>query len=290
MDTIAVLDFGGQYTHLIANRVRRLGVYSEIVACDAPAAQLARYRGVILSGGPSSVLDKGSPTVDPAVFSLGIPVLGLCYGHQLMAKLLDGSVCRGAVREYGVAQLTITAEAPLFRGISRAQQVWMSHGDTVEKPALGFTVLATSQDCATAAVGDLKRNLYGLQFHPEVTDTPCGMTLLGNFLDLCNCRREWNSEAFLKEISAAIVEKCRGRSVFLLVSGGVDSTVAFALLNRALGPARVTGLHIDTGLMRHGESADILGYMKKNGFDNLHIVDASEMFLSALEEIGRAHV
>jgi len=286
MDTLAVLDFGGQYTHLIANRVRRLGVYSEIVPCDSSPQSLARMRGLILSGGPHSVLDEGSPTVAPEVFSLGVPVLGLCYGHQLMAKILGGGVSRGAVREYGTARVSIKGPSPLFAGIEDSIQVWMSHGDTVNALPGGFSVLASSSDCETAAVGDVRRHLYGLQFHPEVTDTPKGMAILGNFVDICKCARDWSPNAFMREIAGDIRARCAGRSVFLLVSGGVDSTVAFALLNDTLGSERVVGLHIDTGLMRLDESADILAYMNEHGFGNLHVVDASERFLAALAAVS----
>ncbi|MBD3393482.1 MAG: glutamine-hydrolyzing GMP synthase [Chitinivibrionales bacterium] len=286
MDTIAVLDFGGQYTHLIANRIRRLGVFSEIVPCHAPASDLRPFKGIILSGGPYSVLDPGSPTVEAEVFTLGIPVLGLCYGHQLMASLLGGGVCKGKVREYGTARIAITEESALFAGLDTDQVVWMSHGDTVDRLPEGFAVLASSEDCSTAAVGDASRRLYGLQFHPEVTHTPNGMTILDNFIGICGCRREWSAEFFLKEMTAGIEKQCNGRNVFLLVSGGVDSTVAFALLNETLGPERVLGLHIDTGLMRLDESDDILAYLREHGFNNLHIVDASRRFLATLGNIA----
>ncbi len=282
MDTIAVLDFGGQYSHLITNRIRRLGVYSEIVPCDTPSADLKRFSGLIFSGGPHSVLDEGSPTVDPATLALGTPILGLCYGHQLISKFLGGKLSRGIAREYGLARLTVMGESPLFAGLNDTEQIWMSHGDAVDALPEGFVSLGTTEDCDCAAVGNEEKKIYGLQFHPEVTDTPNGMTILSNFLDLCGCKRDWNPETFLHEIRDEIKEACGDRKVFLLVSGGVDSTVAFALLNEVLGPERVQGLHVDTGMMRLDESADIMVYMKEHGFDNLEIVDASEAFLEPL--------
>jgi len=286
MDTIAIMDFGGQYTHLIANRIRRLGVYSEIVKNIMGASQFGRYKGIILSGSPHSVLEETRPGFDPAVLALGIPVLGLCYGHQLMAQSLGGSVVRGMHREYGIAEMKVLKKEALFAGLDDKEQIWMSHGDSVNAPPSGFEIIASTKECAITAMGNLSKKMFGLQFHPEVTDTPHGMKILDNFLDLCQCRRDWNPAAFQKELAAEILKKCGGRKVFLLVSGGVDSTVAFTLLNTILGPQRVMGLHIDNGLMRHEESEDILEYMKRNGFDNLRIVNASERFLAALKGVA----
>jgi GMP synthase (glutamine-hydrolysing) len=285
MDTLAVLDFGGQYTHLIANRIRRLAVYSEIVPCDIAPEDARGFKGLILSGGPHSVMDEASPTVDPRIFDLGLPVLGLCYGHQLMAKALGGSVLRSDLREYGIAQMSIQGQSPLLKNLDSPQQIWMSHGDAVDGLAPGFEILGSTSDCPTAAVGDAARRFYGLQFHPEVTDTPCGMDILSNFIDICGCRRSWSPRAYVDQITDNLRRECGDRKVFLLVSGGVDSTVAFALCNQALGPDRVLGFHIDNGLMRHWESSDIERYMKEHGFDNLHFVDASDAFLRALDGV-----
>jgi GMP synthase (glutamine-hydrolysing) len=265
MDKIAVIDFGGQYAHLIANRIRRLGVYSEIALPDASPDAMRGYRGIILSGSPHSVLEPGSPSIDPAILSLGIPILGLCYGHQLIAQALGGKVAKGSVREYGRADIRIVKDSPLFTGLD--------------------PILARTDDCPAAAVGDLARNLYGLQFHPEVTDTPHGMKILDNFLTICECTRGWNPKAFRETIIQSIRAQCGSRKVFLLVSGGVDSSVAFALLIEAIGPERVLGLHIDNGLMRYNESSDILGYLGRHGFDNLKIEDATGDFLDALQGV-----
>ena len=286
MDAIAILDFGGQYTHLIANRIRRLGVYSEIVQSDVPASQFSRFKGIILSGGPHSVLDADRPGFDAGVLGLGIPVLGLCYGHQLMAQSLGGKVVAGKYREYGTAQIDFVKQSPLLTGLSKREQIWMSHGDAVEALPPGFEVLGSTSGCTAAAMGNEATRMYGLQFHPEVTDTPRGMTILGNFIALCNCSRDWNTQTFLRETGDEIKKKCGAKKVFLLVSGGVDSTVAFALLNSVLGEKNVVGLHIDNGLMRHGESGAILDYLKAGGFANLHIVDASDTFLAALKNVA----
>jgi len=285
MDTIAILDFGGQYTHLIANRVRRLGVYSEILQSDVSAEKCAHYKGIILSGSPHSVLEQDRPGFDKALFSLGIPVLGLCYGHQLMAQSMGGSVAKGKYREYGIAQIDIAEGSPLFTGLSKTEQIWMSHGDAVETVPPGFDVIGSTDGCRVAAMGNDTKRMYGLQFHPEVTDTPKGMVVLDNFMRICQCSRDWNTDTFMREMAEEIRKKCGRKKVFLLVSGGVDSTVAFTLLNKVLGATNVLGLHIDNGLMRHDESGLVLEYMKAHGFDNLRIVDATETFLSALKNV-----
>ncbi|MFP4163842.1 MAG: glutamine-hydrolyzing GMP synthase [Chitinispirillaceae bacterium] len=284
-EKVVVIDFGGQYAHLIANRIRRLGVYSEIMPCDVEASKLKGYKGIVFSGGPRSVLEEGCPVCDPDILSLGIPVLGLCYGHQLIAKMLGGTIERGKNREYGRAVLEVTSFESIFEGIGEKEPIWMSHGDSVSVLPEGFEILGTTEDCTSAAVGNEQKKIYGLQFHPEVTDTPNGMRILRKFLDICGCGESWNSQAFIKEIDQQIRDACKDRKVFLLVSGGVDSTVAFTLLNKVLGPQKVLGLHIDNGLMRHQESSDIIDYMHRNGYDNLHVENAAEDFLSALSGV-----
>lgn len=286
MDKIAVIDFGGQYTHLIANRIRRLGVYSEIIKPDADTDSFLKYRGIILSGGPHSVLDPDGPSIKPDIFSLDVPILGLCYGHQLIAKLLGGKVSHGEKREYGIAELTVKTNVSIFKGLSEREQIWMSHGDAVDKPPEGFVSIGSTPDCLFAAMGDMKRNIFGLQFHPEVADTPKGMSILSNFIGICGCERNWNSNAFLMEITEKIKRECSNKKVFLLVSGGVDSTVTFTLLNKSLGAERVLGLHIDNGLMRHEESENIIAYLKNHGFNNLHIYNAVDDFLNALKGVS----
>jgi len=285
MDTIAIVDFGGQYTHLIANRIRRLGVYSEIIQPDADMGLYRNFKGIILSGSPYSVLDKESPKIDKDMLSFSIPILGLCYGHQLITQLLGGKLSQGKTREYGLAELIITVENPLLKGLSPSQQIWMSHGDSVEVLPDGFTCYGVTSDCPSAAIGNESKHIYGLQFHPEVTDTPNGMKILENFITICECKRMWNSQEYLKNIETSIKQQCKDKKVFLFVSGGVDSTVAFSILNNALGVQNVLGLHIDNGLMRYKESDEILRTMKKNGYNNLHVYDASSLFLDSLKNI-----
>jgi GMP synthase (glutamine-hydrolysing) len=285
MEKIAVVDFGGQYTHLIARRIRQLGVYSEVVPALANPVDLKGYKGIILSGGPSSVYDEGAPVCDPGIFTLGTPLLGLCYGHQLMSRSLGGEVTRGLVHEFGPADLKPVAGHPLFKNVSPASTVWMSHGDEVSRLPAGFKTIGSTADCAQAAVADDSRKFYGLQFHPEVTHSLEGTAMLRNFLELCGCAFDWNMDHYVQALEEKIRAQCAGKKVFLLVSGGVDSTVAFELLNRALGAERVLGLHIDNGLMRKDESADVLNFMHAQGFDNLKISDGTDRFLQNLRGV-----
>jgi GMP synthase (glutamine-hydrolysing) len=284
---ITVLDAGGQYCHLIARKVRELGVYAEVAASETPASSLAGRKGIIISGGPSSVYDPGSPTIDPALLSSGIPILGICYGQQLMAHLLDGgSVQKGDKGEYGFAQLDLTASDSLFRGVSGRQQVWMSHRDLVVQAPDGFEVLATTATCPVAAMASSARRLYGLQFHPEVAHTPCGKTILANFLfDVCACTEDWDPAGQLRSLEEHIRQTAAGRNVFFFVSGGVDSTVAYTLCLRALGPDRVHGTYVDTGMMREGETEFVRTQFVALGARAFFIEDARERFLSALAGI-----
>ncbi len=253
---ITVLDAGGQYCHLIGRKVRELGVYAEVRPSETPAGQLRNRKGIIISGGPASVYDSSSPTVDPALFTNGAAVLGICYGQQLMAQLLGGAVRKGEKGEYGLAMLDLDGISnPLFQGLEPRQQIWMSHRDVVSRVPEGFAVLGRTETCEIAAIGDLSRRLYGLQFHPEVVHTARGREILANFLfNICECRPDWDPRHRIALIEQEIRERAGGRNVFFFVSGGVDSTVAFALCRRALGPDRVKGVYVDTGLMRQGET------------------------------------
>lgn len=253
---IVVLDAGGQYCHLIARKVRDLGVYAEVRPSDAAAATLAAARGVIISGGPSSVYDAGSPTVDPGVFSAGPPVLGICYGQQLMAYVLGGEVRKGDKGEYGLATLDMDASPdPLFSGLAGPQQIWMSHRDAVSAVPDGFTVVGRTATCETAAIANPERRLYGVQFHPEVVHTTRGPEYLSNFVyRVCGCAPDWDPRSRVSLLEQEIRDCAGDRNVFFFVSGGVDSSVAFALCTRALGEARVRGVYVDTGLMREGET------------------------------------
>ncbi|MBZ5602184.1 MAG: glutamine-hydrolyzing GMP synthase [Acidobacteriia bacterium] len=275
---ITVLDAGGQYCHLIARRVRNLGVYAEVAPSETPASQLAGRKGIIISGGPASVRAPGSPTVDPAIFDSGTPVLGICYGHQLMAWLLRGNVQKGDHGEYGFALLDLSHRSRLLKGVDGPQQVWMSHFDTVAEPPEGFETLGTTETCTVAAMADEARKLYGVQFHPEVAHTPCGQTILSNFLfDICGCEHDWDPAGQIVQLENHIREVAGNRNIFFFVSGGVDSTVAYTLCLRALGPDRVHGTYVDTGLMRDGETE-----LVRTNFPSLHIEDDSARFLGAL--------
>ncbi|MGQ9524709.1 MAG: glutamine-hydrolyzing GMP synthase [Armatimonadota bacterium] len=285
MDTIAVVDFGGQYAHLIANRIRRLGVYSEIILPSSDPSVLAGLKGIILSGGPSSVYEPDAPRMNNSVLAAGVPILGLCYGHQLLAQMLGGTVEPGAVREYGVARLKVLRPEGPLAGLGPVEDVWMSHGDVVSALPPGFVRIGETSDCPTAAVADFDKRIFGLQFHPEVTHTTNGVRMLDNFLNLCQCRRDWTTSGFIEDTIRRIREQVGDRNVFLLVSGGIDSAVAFALLNRALGKDRVLGLHVDTGFMRKDETRLVMQALKDLGFDNCLLVDASERFLSAVQGV-----
>ena len=285
MKKLVVLDFGGQYAHLIATRIRHLGVYSEIRFPGAEPADLRDVGGVILSGGPSSVYDSDRPDFDARWLAVPVPVLGLCYGHHTINQELGGHVQQGKVHEFGPADLEHDGLSPLFSGIPSPTRVWMSHGDEVDILPSGFRVSGTTSNCRHAAVENVPSRRFGLQFHPEVVHTVHGERILSNFLDVCGFRRDWNIGDYAAALSDKIRLQAHGRKVFLLVSGGVDSTVAFALLNKTLGPDRVLGLHIDNGLMRESESAGVMEFMKREGFDNLRISDASELFLSRLSGI-----
>jgi GMP synthase (glutamine-hydrolysing) len=275
---IIVLDAGGQYCHLIARKVREFGVYAETRPSETCASELSSARGIIISGGPNSVYDAGSPTVDPAIFARRQPVLGICYGQQLMAHLLGGHVRKGDKGEYGLATLELDARAdPLFTGLAGRQQIWMSHRDAVAAVPEGFAVAGRTATCEIAAMAAPERNLYAVQFHPEVVHTTRGRELLHNFVfRVCGCVSDWDSQHRAALIEEEIREYARGRKVFFFVSGGVDSSVAFALCVRALGEGRVRGVYVDTGLMREGETEWIAR------LPGIAVDHAEEQFLSAL--------
>jgi GMP synthase (glutamine-hydrolysing) len=280
---IYILDTGGQYTHLIARKVRELGVYAAVVASETATSLFGKARGLIISGGPSSVYEPGSPTIDGALLGAGLPVLGICYGQQLMAYRLDGAVTQGVKGEYGLAHLDIAGASPLFRGVANHQQVWMSHRDTVTTPPAGYTVLASTDTCAVAAIGNEATRQYGVQFHPEVVHTTEGMKILRNFIfSICGCREDWQPASRIPVVEQQIREVAGDRNVFFFVSGGVDSTVAYTLCLRALGEARVHGAYVDTGLMREGETAFVRGIFDSLGARHFRIEMAQEQFLGAL--------
>ena len=287
MKHIAIIDFGSQYTHLISRRIRELEVLAKIYAPDMPIdAYKQDCIGVILSGGPQSVYDAQSPTIDTGIFDLKIPILGLCYGHQLMAKMLKGAVKSGKIKEYGRAELSVLEDNPLLANISQISTVWMSHGDSVSKLAKGFITTGSTTDCDIAAMADIDSNFYGLQFHPEVHHTEHGTQILKNFVfDICNAKHDWKIKNIIDDIIKKIQSQVKDKKIFLLVSGGVDSSVAFALLTKALGKSRVYGLYVDTGFMRKNESQEIKKNLHNAGFDNLHVLDASKTFYNQLKNI-----
>jgi GMP synthase (glutamine-hydrolysing) len=275
---IIVLDAGGQYCHLIARKVREFGVYAETRPSETRASELSAAKGIIISGGPSSVYDPGSPTVDPAIFSHAQPVLGICYGQQLMAHLMGGSVRKGDKGEYGLATLDLDATTdPLFSGLGGRQQIWMSHRDAVAAVPAGFTVAGHTATCEIAAMAAPERKLYAVQFHPEVVHTTRGRELLHNFVfRVCGCVSDWDSQHRSAALEEEIREYARGRKVFFFVSGGVDSTVAFALCVGALGEQRVRGVYVDTGLMRAAETESIAR------LSGVSVEHAEQQFLNAL--------
>ncbi|HLK69904.1 MAG TPA: glutamine-hydrolyzing GMP synthase [Bryobacteraceae bacterium] len=278
---IVILDAGGQYCHLEARKVRDLGVYAAVFPSDVPAREIAFAKGIIISGGPGSVYDPGSPTVDPAIFSTGQPVLGICYGQQLMAHLLGGEVIPGEKGEYGLATLELDESSDsLFSGLSGRQQIWMSHRDVVGAVPEGFSVIGRTDTCDVAAIAAPRRKLYGLQFHPEVVHTVRGMEFLSNFVfAVCECVKDWDPRHRVPAVEREIREAAGTRSVFFFVSGGVDSTVAFTLCTRALGPDRVRGVYVDTGLMRAGETEFV------RAMHNLSVEHAEEQFLGPLQGV-----
>ena len=283
-ETVVVLDFGAQYSQLIARRVRELGVFSELIPFDAPLERLRalRPRGIILSGGPDSVDDPGAPRVDPALFAMGLPVLGICYGMQLMAFLLQGRVVRAPQREFGPAELEVLGSSPLFDGLPGRQRVWMSHGDEVLEAPRGFVVTARSGNSRCAAMAHEARRLYGIQFNPEVAHTPHGLPMLRNFLyGICGCRGDWTTASFIEEAVAAIRARVGGGRVVAGLSGGVDSAVAALLVHRAIGN-RVTCLFIDNGLLRLNEGDEVLGTFRDAYHLPVRRVEAGERFLRAL--------
>ncbi len=280
---IIVLDFGGQYSHLICRRIRQLHVFSEILEPTASVQQLLQAKGIILSGGPASVYDKKAPDFNKKIFSLRVPLLGLCYGEQLMAQQLGGKVEKGKTREFGIAELQVKSKEKLFSGLGAKETVWMSHGDKVSRLPKGFEAIGSTADCENAAIADFKRNYFGLQFHPEVTHTAHGLDILRNFVfSVCKCSPDWTIGNFLQHKVKEIKNQVGGKKVFLLASGGVDSTVALALLNKALPRERIYAMHVDTGFMRKGETKKVEEALRKLDFSEMHVVDASNLFFEKL--------
>ncbi len=287
-DAIAVIDFGGQYAHLIATKVRRHRVLAEIRQPEDPIEKFAGYKGIIISGSPALSSHGEDSDYTKAIYDLPIPIVGFCFGHQEIAKHYGGRIVHGG-REWGHAKLHLTREHPLFEGLGPVEQVWMSHFDSVVElgpdfEELGFTYRGDGEKHHFAAIGSEKHKRYGFQFHPEVDDTVHGDEIISNFvLNIAGCKPSWTMEGYLDEQLARIREQVGDKSVFLLASGGVDSTVAAKLFGLALGPERLHLLHVDNGLMRKDESARVVATFKEMGFGrNLHFVDATDVFLDAV--------
>ncbi len=285
--TIAVLDFGSQYTQVIARRVRECQVYSKIYPYDTPAAVLRAddVIGIILSGGPSSVFSRRAPMPDPALFTLGVPVLGICYGIQLMGRLLGGTVARSDHREYGHGNLQVTRPGRLFAKLPRRLRVWNSHGDKLIKLPPGFKTIGRTENSPYAAIEDAKRSFYGIQFHPEVFHTEHGVDILRNFLlGVCRARQDWTMRDYIAHAVADIQAKVGDQRVILGLSGGVDSSVAAALIRKAIG-RRLTCVFVDNGLLRQGERQAVERLYRKHFPVDLRVVDASALFLRRLKGV-----
>ncbi len=284
---IVILDFGSQYTQVIARRVRECQVYSQIVRYDMPAAEIKALRpqGLILSGGPASVYAKDAPHPDRAIFNLGIPVLGICYGMQLMGFHLRGKVEHSARREYGPGQLRVTTDGSLFKGLGKIVDIWNSHGDKITKLPTGFRAIAKTDNSPYAAIEQPKKRIYGLQFHPEVVHTPRGKEIIQNFVyDICGCKMDWTMGSFIEETCAKLREQVGDDHVILGLSGGVDSSVAAALLHKAVGD-QLTCVFVNNGLLRAREAETVQRVFGENFQIRLKYVDASSRFLSKLRRV-----
>jgi GMP synthase (glutamine-hydrolysing) len=286
-ERVLVLDFGAQYAQLIARRVREQHVYCELVRHDISAEQVKKHApaGLILSGGPSSVYETGAPKCDPKIFDLGIPVLGICYGMQLACETLGGKVTSAPAREYGRARVHVTSHADLFAGVPGELDVWMSHGDQVSRVSDDFEPLARTATCPIAAVRHKTRPVFCLQFHPEVTHTPLGGTLLHNFLmSVCGCRGTWKLGDFARQTTEQIRRRVGSDRVICGLSGGVDSAVTAALIYEAIGP-QLSCILVDNGLLRKDEQASVIAEFTKHFKTDLHVVQAEDRFLATLAGI-----
>ena len=284
---ILVIDFGSQYNQLIARRVREQQVYCQI---EPPGIELSRVRslapkGIILSGGPASIYENNSPRLDLQVFNLNIPLLGICYGMQYMMDSLGGKVERAAKREYGLAELHIFDQKGIFHGVNGVTPCWMSHGDTTSRLPEGFMVTASTENTKIAAVENVKKRLYGLQFHPEVAHTPQGKKMLSNFLfEICGCKSQWTMKSFIGKAVEEIKGEVGEKKVILGLSGGVDSSVTAMLLNRALGK-QLTCIFVDNGLLRKGEGERVKDLFKRHSRIDVRFVNARKRFLEPLRGV-----
>ncbi|GIM46375.1 GMP synthase [glutamine-hydrolyzing] [Collibacillus ludicampi] len=286
-EMVVVLDFGGQYNQLITRRIRELNVYSELLPFSTTAEELRKMnlKGIVFSGGPNSVYSEGAPKVDPAIFELGVPILGICYGMQLIASHFHAKVERAAVREYGKAIVEVVSESPLHRGQPQSQQVWMSHSDMVIAPPEGFVVDSKTEQCPVAGMSDPSRNIYAVQFHPEVNHSIYGQDLLRNFLfEVCRCEGSWTMHNYVEEAVQAIREQVGDKKVLCALSGGVDSSVAAVLVHRAIGD-NLTCMFVDHGLLRKHEADLVMETFADHFHMNVIRIDAKARFLNRLEGV-----
>lgn len=282
---IAILDFGGQYAHLISKRLRYLGFYTQIFSPSVAINDISSAAGIILSGSPFSVYGPDRPEFNEHILQCEKPILGLCYGHQLIGILSGGEIEAGSTKEYGISYLNIVNQSPILTGIPRNNQVWMSHGDKISVIPRDYQVIAATTDCAVAAMENKGKKIFGLQFHPEVIDTINGNRILRNFVNICQMNKNWNMNIYLKNLVPRIKKQVSEKNVLLFLSGGVDSSVAFSLLNKALGKERVLGLYIDSGFMRKNESKQIMHVYKKARMKNVRMVNEENRFLKAVKGI-----
>ncbi len=281
---ILIIDFGSQVSHLIARRIRQLHVYSEILPGNSSIEDIRRLapEGIILSGGPRSVYENNAPTITKEIFALEIPILGICYGHQLIAHLLDGRVV-GSSKEYGKEILEVKKQNSILKGLSRKEQVWMSHGDSVTSLPNNFEVLASTKDCNIAAYANEKASIFGIQFHPEVHHTPNGIKILDNFLSICNAKRDYSAKGLDSKLVADVKKSVNSEGVIMAVSGGVDSLVAAVLVKKATSNIHL--VFVDNGLLRKNEASQVRQLFSQLGFEHFHFIDASQLFLSKLKGI-----
>lgn len=287
-ETVVVLDFGGQYNQLITRRIRELNVYSELLPPTVTADEIKAMgvKGIVFSGGPNSVYAEGAPTVDPAIFELGIPILGICYGMQLMAQHFAAKVERAEVREYGKATIEVRTDAVLYQGQPKEQQVWMSHSDLVIAPPEGFRVDASTNHAPVAAMSHPERDLYAVQFHPEVNHSVYGQDMLRNFLyNVCGCTGNWTMDSYVDEAIAAIRRQVGDKKVLCALSGGVDSSVTAVLVHKAIGD-NLTCMFVDHGLLRKNEADLVMQTFAEHFKMNVVKIDASERFLNRLQGVA----
>jgi GMP synthase (glutamine-hydrolysing) len=283
-EMVIILDFGGQYNQLIARRVRECNVYCEVLPYYTNLDRIKELapKGIIFTGGPASVYEADAPTCDPGIFELGIPILGICYGCQLMTHSLGGKVTKAPVREYGKTEIQVATRSKLFHGISENTICWMSHTDYIESPASGFTTIAESSSCPIAAIGDEARGLYGVQFHPEVVHTPEGTKMIHNFLfEICGCSGDWKMSSYTEQMIQSLREKIGDKKVLCALSGGVDSSVAAVMVSKAVGK-QLTCIFVDHGLLRKNEGDEVEEIFTKQFDVNFIRVNAQKRFYEKL--------